>query len=57
MSRRTVRYIKFPKIKSHETSCRTAKVRCEPVMSQTKPRRRPADVKATREGGPAQKSE
>ena len=57
MSRRTVRYIKFPKIKSHETSCRTAKVRCEPVMSQTKPRRRPADVNATREGGPARKSE
>ncbi len=40
MSRRTVRYIKFPKTQSHEKSCGTAKVRCEPAIVQTKPRPR-----------------
>lgn len=43
MSRTTVRYIQMPRLKSLLTSCRRAKFRCLPAVTEARPRREDQD--------------
>jgi hypothetical protein len=38
MSRTTVRYIQMPRLKSLLTSCRRARLRCQPAVTEPRPR-------------------